>query len=242
MGVQELQRLETGVRQLGFVLTAQQLQKFLRYREELISWNRVVNLTAITDPAEIEQSHFLDSLTVALALPALICSGGRFCDVGSGAGFPGIPLKILFPAINLVLIDSTAKRTRFLSSLVATLDMDNVEVYTGRCEELGHSPSLRESFDAVVSRAVAPLRVLAEYTLPFCRVGGRAVLQKKGDIQKELAAAADAWDKVGGKLLEVKSVPSDILAGERVLVTVEKAAPTPERYPRRPGLPAKRPL
>ncbi len=234
--------LQSGAQKLGFILTPQQIQKFCCYRDELLAWSRKVNLTAITEPSQIEMLHFLDSLTVALALPEPERAAGRICDVGSGAGFPGFPLKILFPGTTLALVDSAAKRTRFLSSLIGTLCLEDVEVHTGRCEDLGHNVAMRESFDVVVARAVASLGVLVEYTLPFCRVGGRAVFQKKGDIQVELSQAAHAWNELGGRLLEVKPVPEEVLGGQRVLVVVEKVSPTPDRYPRRAGVPAKRPL
>ena len=237
-----MQWLKSGARKLGFGLTPQQVRQFCCYRRELLAWNQRVNLTAITEPIDIERFHFLDSLTVALALSEPLRAEDRICDVGSGAGFPGVPMKILFPGARLTLIDSTAKRSRFLSALIATLALERVEVHTGRSEDLGHYATLRESFEVVVARGVAPLRVLAEYTLPFCRLGGRVILQKKGDIQQELAQAANAWDELGGSLQEVKPVPSDVLGGQRVLVVVEKVAPTAERYPRRAGVPAKRPL
>jgi 16S rRNA (guanine527-N7)-methyltransferase len=228
--------------QLGFPLTSHQEEQFRCFSDQLLKWNRRVNLTAITDPAEIEELHFLDSLTLALALPEAVRLGGRICDVGSGAGFPGLPLKIAFPGIGLTLVDSSSKRTRFLSLLTTVLGMEDVVVRTGRCEELAHASELRESFDVVVARAVASLRVMAEYTVPFCRLGGLAILQKKGDIVEELAEAAAAWDVLGARVVEVQPVPSDVLGGERVLVVVEKVEPTPYRYPRRPGIPAKRPL
>lgn len=240
--MQRVQWLNRGVRRLGFVLTPRQVQQFCCYRQELVAWNRRVNLTAITEPADIEQLHFLDSLTVALALPEPVRAGGRICDVGSGAGFPGVPLKVLFPDIRLTLIESRAKRTEFLVALVAELGLEGVDVLTGRSEDLAHDAALREGFDVVVSRGVAPLRVLAELTLPFCRLGGRAVLQKKGDIQQELVQAAHALNELGGRLLKLEPVPSEVLGGQRVLVVVEKAAPAPARYPRRAGIPAKRPL
>ena len=237
-----MERLKHGALQLGFPLTSHQEEQFRCFSDELVRWNRSVNLTAITNPAEIEELHFLDSLTLAPALPEAVRLGGRICDVGSGAGFPGVPLKIAFPEIGLTLVDSASKRTRFLSSLKAVLGMDDVVVRTGRCEELGRLPELRESFDVVVARAVASLSVLAEYAIPFCRLGGLVVLQKKGDISEELAQAAAAWDALGARVVEVQPVPSDVLGGERVLVVVEKMEPTPDRYPRRPGIPTKRPL
>lgn len=237
-----MERLKRGALQLGFPLTPHQEEQFRCFSDQLVKWNRRVNLTAITDPAEIEELHFLDSLTLAPALPEAVRLGGRICDVGSGAGFPGIPLKIAFPGIGLTLVDSSSKRTRFLSLLTTVLGMEDVVVRTGRCEELAHASELRESFDVVVARAVASLRVMAEYAVPFCRLGGLAILQKKGDIVEELAQAAAAWDVLGARVVEVQPVPSDVLGGERVLVVVEKVEPTPDRYPRRPGIPAKRPL
>jgi 16S rRNA (guanine527-N7)-methyltransferase len=237
-----VERLKHGAFQLGFPLTSHQEEQFRCFSDQLIKWNRRVNLTAITDLAEIEELHFLDSLTLAPALSEAVRLGGRICDVGSGAGFPGVPLKIAFPGIGLTLVDSSSKRTRFLSLLTTVLGMEDVVVRTGRCEELAHGPELRESFDVVVARAVASLRVMAEYAVPFCRLGGLAILQKKGDIVEELAQAAAAWDVLGARVVEVQPVPSDVLGGERVLVVVEKVEPTPDRYPRRPGIPAKRPL
>ncbi len=237
-----MERLKRGALQLGFPLTSRQEEQFRCFSDELVQWNRKVNLTAITDPVEIEEQHFLDSLTIAPALPEAVRLNGRICDAGSGAGFPGVPLKILFPGISLTLIDSSSKRTRFLSSLTTVLGMEDVEIRTGRCEELGHAPELRESFDVVVARAVASLRVMAEYAVPFCRPGGLAILHKKGDIREELAQAAAAWNTLGARVVEVRTVPSDVLGGDRVLVVVEKVEPTPDRYPRRPGIPAKRPL
>ena len=237
-----MERLKHGTLQLGFPLTSHQEEQFRCFSDELVRWNRSVNLTAITNPAEIEELHFLDSLTLAPALPEAVRLGGRICDVGSGAGFPGVPLKIAFPEIGLTLVDSASKRTRFLSSLKAVLGMDDVVVRTGRCEELGRLPELRGLFDVVVARAVASLSVLAEYAVPFCRLGGLVILQKKGDISEELAQASAAWDALGARVVEVQPVPSEVLGGERVLVVVEKTEPIRDRYPRRPGIPTKRPL
>ena len=234
--------LEVGARRLGLAMTPQKMWKFRQYQEELLSWNQRVNLTAITNPSEIARFHFLDSLTVSLALTEASCTGGNICDVGSGAGFPGIPLKLMFPGMRLTLIDSTAKRTRFLNSLIETLGLKEVYVHTGRCEDLGHEGTLRESFDVVVSRAVASLSVMAELALPFCRLGGRIVLQKKGDIREELAQARFAFGQLGGRLVKVEPVPTEILDGQRVLTVVQKTVATPLMYPRRPGVPRKRPL
>lgn len=234
--------LNEGVKKLGFDLTCEQEGKFRRYSDELLAWNHKVNLTSITTPRDIERLHFLDSLTVALGFPRLLPDGYMVCDVGSGAGFPGIPNKILFPDIGLTLIEATLKRTKFLKHMVEVLDLKGVDVYAGRAEDLGHEPALRESFSLVMSRAVATLSVLAEYTLPFCRTGGHVILQKKGNINNELTEASRAWNTLGGTLVNVKSVPADVLDGDRVLVVIEKVASTQDKYPRRSGMPVKRPL
>ena len=237
-----MQRLQDAAHRLGIELNRRQIQQFRSYREGLIAWNQRVNLTAVSDPEEIEELHFVDSLSVALAIPEYVLDGGSVGDVGTGAGFPGVPLKVAFPGTNLTLVDSLAKRTRYLDALVEELGLEGVRVVTGRAETLGHDTGLRESMDVVVSRAVASMRVLLELVLPFCRVGGRAVLQKKGDIREELGQADDACRELGGRIMEVKPVPEEVLGGQRVLVVVEKLAATPAKYPRRAGIPAKRPL
>lgn len=237
-----LSLLQKGARKLGVALSDSQLHQFTRYREELLAWNQRVNLTAITVPAEVETLHFLDSLTLALALPAPAPPGYRLCDIGAGAGFPGVPLKIAFPQIRLTLVEATGKKTAFLRRLMETLALEAVDIFTGRAEELAHRPDLREALDFVTARAVAELPALLELTLPFCRVGGRTVLMKKGDLSKELAASNHALAELGGRLQKVMPVPEDVLPGQRALVVVQKVRATPANYPRRPGLPAKRPL
>ncbi|MBI2172449.1 MAG: 16S rRNA (guanine(527)-N(7))-methyltransferase RsmG [Chloroflexi bacterium] len=234
--------LAEGAAKLRLSLSPAQLAQFTRYREELLAWNHRVNLTAITDPQEVERLHFLDSLTVSLAMPSPVPPGYRVCDVGAGAGFPGLPLKIALPQIGLALVEATAKRTAFLVRLVSALALDGVAIHTGRAEELAHQPELRETFDLVTARAVAELPVLLELTLPFCAIGGRAVLLKKGDISQEVASAAKALEELGGRLANLTPVPEDLLPGGRTLVVVEKTSPSPVKYPRRPGMPAKRPL
>ena len=166
---------------------------------------------------------------------------GRLADVGSGAGFPGVPLKIVFPGLQTTLIESTGKKTAFLDHLAGDLDL-KLDVRKGRAETLAHEPDLRESFDFVTSRAVAGMAVLAELCLPFCRVGGTVVAQKKGDIEEEIDNAGRAIDAMGGRLKEVKEVSVAGLGDGRRLVLLEKVRPTPDGYPRRPGVPAKRPL
>lgn len=237
-----MQDLFKGAMNLGLRILPSQEAQFRRYFQELTDWNRRMNLTSVVELQQVEKVHFLDSLTVSLALPKEILLRGSLVDVGSGAGFPGVPLKILFPTMSVTLIESVAKKTAFLEHLVGVLGISGIAVRTGRSEIFARDPALREKFDVVVSRAVASLRVLAELTLPFCRLGGLAVLQKKGDIDKEIGDAMNAVSKVGGDVFDVKHIPKEILAGKRSLVVLQKTKPTPEKYPRRSGFPAKRPL
>jgi 16S rRNA (guanine527-N7)-methyltransferase len=234
-----MERLVVGAERLGFELSQSQLESFRLYYEELVQWNERVNLTAIKDYDEVQTRHFLDSLTVALFLddapyPVL--------DVGTGAGFPGIPAKILFPNIRLSLLESTAKKAAFLSHLVDRLGLEGVEVVTGRAEQLAHDARYRETFDVVLSRGVARLDTLAELALPFCICGGCLVAQKKGKIDAEVDAASPVIDILGGRLREVRWVTLEELDEERALVVIDKCAGTPQVYPRRPGIPKKRPI
>ena len=231
-----------GAWKLGLGVGPTQENQLRMYLDALLAWNQRVNLTSVTRPEEVERFHFLDSLAIATAIPEHLRNGCRMVDLGTGAGFPGIPLKIFFPDIELTLVESVSKKTAFLQHLVGALYLKGVEVLNDRAEIVARDPSRRECFDVAVSRAVAPLRVLSELVLPFCRLGGRAVLPKKGDISQELVEAGPAVDKLGGKLIELKPVPEEVLVGQRVLVIVEKVAPSPAEYPRRPGIPAKRPL
>jgi 16S rRNA (guanine527-N7)-methyltransferase len=238
-----LETLLHGAKQLGLSLTSKQTQQFQLYYEELVEWNKRVNLTAITDYEEVQLKHFLDSLTLVPAFEDKAWSKGDFSllDVGTGAGLPGIPLKILLPKVRLVLLESVAKKTAFLQHVVNCLSLDHVEVLTGRAEDIAHQEDYRERFDLVVSRAVGKLSTIAELTLPFCREGGLFIAPKKGKIEEELSQAAKAIDTLGGKLTEVKKVELELLE-PRFLVMVEKVSPTPQRYPRRAGVPARRPL
>lgn len=237
-----LELLKAGATALGIRLSPTQTEQFHRYYEALCDWNTRVNLTSVTGWREVQATHFLDSLTVSLAVPRSSLASGRFVDVGSGAGFPGIPLKIAFPGLSATLIDSTAKKTAFLCNLKETLGLSDVDVHAGRAESLAHDPQLREAFDFALIRAVASMAVLAELTLPFCRVGGVVVAQKRLDIEDELGRAQRAIETMGGALKEVKEVGLRELEGRRALVVLEKVGPTPQLYPRRPGMPAKRPL
>ena len=233
--------LATGAKALGIRLSETQTSRFVRYYDELARWNERVNLTSITEWEAVQSRHFLDSLSAALALSPQMLQSGSFIDVGSGGGFPGLPLKLAFPGMRGTLLEATAKKTAFLAHLSEILELEDISVRTGRAETLAHDAEMREAFDMALARAVAEVATLAELTLPFVRVGGIVVMHKKADIADELEQAQGAIETLGGRLREV--LPVTLLGlDERALVVLEKQHPTPERYPRRPGMPAKRPL
>ena len=237
-----MEKLRAGATGLGIGLSDAQIEQFRRYYEVLTDWNSRINLTSVTGREEVQTTHFLDSLTVSLAIPRDLLKEGCFADVGSGGGFPGIPLKIAFPGLRATLIESTAKKTAYLRELCGRLGLSGVDVRTGRAETLAHDPELREQFDIVLARALAGMAVLTELTLPFCRMGGRVVAQKKLGIDEELSRAEGAITSMGGTFRELREVELRELGEPRALVVLEKVGSTPDRYPRRPGMPAKRPL
>jgi 16S rRNA (guanine527-N7)-methyltransferase len=240
-----MDRLKVGARKLGVELTAAQLDAFDLYRRELQEWNTRVNLTAIDDDEGIQIRHFLDSLSCVLAFrdaPRGTRSEIKLIDVGAGAGFPGVPLKIACPGLQLSLLEATGKKVRFLEFLRDQLKLDNVVVHHGRAEELGQDPVHREGYDWAVARAVAEMPILAEYLLPLVRVGGYCLAQKGENAPAEVRGADQAFSLLGGRLVRLLPVELHGLAETRHLVLVNKVAPTPAKYPRRPGMPAKRPI
>jgi len=239
-----MEKLIEGAGKLGIEFNARQVKQFELYYRELIEWNKKINLTAITDYSSVQVKHFLDSLTITLALPEEEVERPNFnvMDIGTGAGFPGVPLKIIFPQPRLVLIEPTTKKTAFLHHIIRKLEIENVEVLNSRAEEAAHLPLYREQFALVLSRAVALLPTLAELTLPFCRIGGRFIAQKKGEIDQEINRAKKAIAAVGGKLDRIKKIELDEFDGGRYLIIIDKISPTPSKYPRRPGLPRRRPI
>jgi 16S rRNA (guanine527-N7)-methyltransferase len=232
-----------GAAALGIVLGEVQVARFRRYCELLLDWNTWVNLTAITDPAEVAARHFLDSLTVASAIPETERAGGlRLLDVGAGAGFPGLPLAIAFPNWHVTLLEATGKKVRFLEAVIADLDLANAEAIHGRAEETAHNPSYRGRFDGVTARAVAALPTLLEYCAPFVRVGGLVIAPKKGDLAGEIAAGGRAAKLLGARLLDLVQVMVPPLVDGRVLIVAVQERPCPPQYPRAAGAPVKRPL
>jgi 16S rRNA (guanine527-N7)-methyltransferase len=237
-----MDELTSGSERLNIQLSDAQIHKFESYYRELVSWNRRFNLTSILDYKEVQLKHFLDSLTVALALPVQIPKDYRMVDVGAGAGFPGLPLKIVFEQIKLTLVEATGKKAEFLKYVDELLRLEGTSVLNLRAEEAARSPDLREKFDAVVARGLAPLPTLVELTLPFLKTGGRLVAQKKGDIAQEVADSRKAIRVLGGELEEVKPIELPEFSDNRFLVIVGKITQTPENYPRRDGVPAKKPI
>lgn len=232
--------LHQGAKELGIDLNTRQIAQFEIYCSLLIEWNEKFNLTAIIDPQEIAVKHFIDSLTILKYHDVSL--GARIIDIGTGAGFPGIPLKIVRPDISLVLLDSLRKRTQFLQAVVDQLSLSSVTVIHGRAEETGHDEKCRAAFDIAVSRAVAPLAVLAEYCIPFVCVGGYFIAMKGPDISGELADAKAAITILGGKIHGTRTFTLPVSGDARSLVIVEHISPTPAKYSRKPGTPEKKPL
>ncbi|MBI4733191.1 MAG: 16S rRNA (guanine(527)-N(7))-methyltransferase RsmG [Chloroflexi bacterium] len=232
--VQEAQQL------FSVHLTGRQLVALMTYERELLAWSEQFNLTAIRDVEGIRTKHFLDSFSCVLAWKEN--PPRSLVDVGTGAGFPGIPLKILYPAMRLTLVESVGKKANFCRHMVETLKLEAVDVVTARAEEIGQMPAHREAYDWAVARAVANLPVLVEYLLPLVQVGGTMLAQKGVSGPAEAHKAEKALQILGGRLRQLIPVTLPGVADDRYLVVVDKVAATPKNYPRRPGEPAKKPL
>ena len=221
-------------------LTGRQVTSLLTYERELLEWNRKFNLTAIRDADSIRTKHFLDSFSCALAWG--VNPPHRLIDVGTGAGFPGVPLKILYPGMKVTLVESVGKKAMFCEHIVRLLGLDDVEVIKARAEEIGGMPEHRERYEWAVARAVASMNVLAEYLLPLIRVGGAMLAQKGESGPAEAQSAERAMKLLGGKLRQVIPVNLPGVADDRYLVVIDKFAATPPKYPRKSGTPVKTPL
>ncbi len=231
------EELENVAKQIEIELTKKQIEKFYNYMNLLLEWNEKINLTAIIEPREVILKHFVDSLTIA----KYIKDDEKLIDVGTGAGFPGIPLSIVKENTDIVLLDSLNKRINFLEEVKENLKLENITTIHGRAEEFGKNRKEREIYDIATSRAVAPLNILLEYLLPLVKVGGKAICMKGSNI-KEIENAKNALEILGGKIEKIEEITlpnSDI---KRNIIIVKKVKNTPSKYPRKPGTPSKEPI
>ncbi len=234
-------QFEKDLKELGIELSEQQVAQFMKYYELLVEWNSFMNLTGITEFEEVMKKHFVDSVSLVKALE-LEGKELSFIDIGTGAGFPGLPLKIVFPKLKVTLLDSLNKRIKFLDEVIAQLGLENIDTVHGRAEDFAKPALLREKYDICVSRAVANLSTLSEYCLPFVKVGGYFVSYKSEKISEEANEAKNAISLLGGKVnnqVDFYLPESDIY---RNLYVIEKCKVTPKKYPRKAGLPGKEPL
>ena len=232
------EELKNTAKQIEIELTDKQIEKYYNYMNLLLKWNEKINLTAIVEPKEIILKHFVDSLTIA----KYVKENDNMVDVGTGAGFPGIPLKIMNQNKKITLVDSLNKRINFLNEVCKEISLENIQCIHARAEELASDLEYRENYETVVSRAVARLNVLIEYMLPFVKKGGLCICMKGPNIDRELEEAKNAIKVLGGKIKSVESFflpDSDI---ERNVIIIEKVAETPKKYPRKAGLPSKQPI
>lgn len=228
------------VKELSIVLNDKQIQQFEKYYNILVEWNKVMNLTAITEYEEVVEKHFLDSLTIVYAI-----NMGKIetlIDVGTGAGFPGIPLKIAFPHLKVTLLDSLNKRIKFLNEVIDLLELDDIKAIHGRAEDYAKQAEYREEYDICVSRAVANLATLSEYCLPYVKVDGLFVPYKSGEIDEELKSSEKAVSILGGKVEEVVKFQLPGTDIGRSFVKIHKIKETKKKYPRKAGMPTKEPL
>ena len=233
-----LEKFLKGLEELHIQLTEEQVQQFIKYYEMLVEKNKVMNLTAITEFDEVIEKHFLDSLSLIKVYD--LNKDVSVLDMGTGAGFPGIPLKIAFPGLKVTLADSLNKRILFLQEVIDELHLEKIEAVHARAEELGKNKAYREMYDLVVSRAVANLSSLEEYCVPFVKIGGNFISYKSGEIEEEVANAKNATFLLGGKVKDVYKF--DLYEQKRSFVIIEKVKGTPKTYPRKAGTPTKTPL
>ena len=237
-----MESLIKDLKEFGIDLSEKQTQEFYNYYELLVEWNSFMNLTAITEFDEVLKKHFTDSVSLIRALPDIDKSSYELIDVGTGAGFPGIPLKIAFPNLKITLLDSLNKRVQFLNEVINNLELKDIEAVHGRAEDFAKPGKLREKYDICVSRAVANLATLSEYCLPFVKLTGNFVSYKSERLSEELIAAAKTISILGGTVkdqIDFQLPESDIY---RNLLIIEKIKPTSKKYPRKAGLPSKEPL
>lgn len=231
-------KLQNQAQKIDINLTNKQLNEFYTYMNLLIEWNKNINLTAITEPEEIIKKHFIDSLTISKNIQ----KDSSIIDVGTGAGFPGIPLKIVREDINVVLLDALNKRLNFLNEVIKENKLENIETVHFRAEEIGKNKKYREKYDIATSRAVAQLNILVEYLLPLVKIGGKCICMKGSNVEEELKNSKKAINLLGGEIEKIEEFilpDSDI---KRNVIIIKKVNSTPAKYPRKPGTPAKEPI
>ena len=235
-----MEQLKKKSEMLEISLSEEQLQQFLTYYEMLVEKNKVMNLTAITEKEEVIDKHFIDSISLNKAMD--VTKSLKILDLGTGAGFPGIPLKIAYPNLELTLLDSLNKRIKFLDEVIEALSLEGIVTIHGRAEDYAKQASYREQFDICVSRAVANLATLSEYCLPYVKEGGCFISYKSGSVEEELEQSKKAIFELGGKVKEVIAFTLPETDIERTFVVIEKVRKTPKKYPRKAGLPSKEPI
>lgn len=236
----DFKKFEAVLKKWNLVLTEEQKNQFLTYYEMLIEKNKVMNLTSVTEFNEVVEKHFLDS--ISLWTIEDLSQRKKVLDLGTGAGFPGIPLKIMFSELEITLADSLNKRILFLQEVIDALKLQNISAIHGRAEEMAKQENFRESYDLCVSRAVANLSTLSEYCLPFVRIGGKFISYKSGEIEEEQKNAKNAVFLLGGKIEKIHKFELDGTELKRSFVVIDKVKKTPKLYPRKAGTPAKNPL
>ena len=232
------EKMRESLKELNIELSEKQLNQFYNYMNILIEWNKVMNLTNITETEEIIQKHFVDSLTILKSIK----ENDSIIDVGTGAGFPGIPIKIAFPETRITLLDSLNKRIKFLEEVINKLELKNIETIHGRAEEVAHNKKYREKYDIAIARAVAPLNVLSEYLLPFVKIGGYAICMTGAKGKEEAEEGKNAIKILGGEITNSRefNLPNTEMA--RTIIQIEKIKNTAKKYPRKAGTPTKMPL
>ena len=232
------EKIQENSKVLGFNFSVEQLEKFYKYMNLLIEWNEKMNLTAITEPNDIILKHFIDSITIN----KYIENNAKVVDVGTGAGFPGIPLSIIRPDLQITLVDSLNKRLMFLQEIKKELELKNIDIVHARAEEFGQNKNYRETFDIATSRAVANLSTLSEYLVPLVKIKGKCVCMKASDAEEEIKQAENAVNILGGKIVKVEkfNLPNSDIG--RTIIIINKEKSTNGKYPRKPGTPSKEPL
>lgn len=236
--IEFLRHVKQKAQEIGYTLQEEQLEQFFTYKELLIEWNKKMNLTAIEQEEDIITKHFIDSLSIATYIP----DTAKVIDIGTGAGFPGIPLKILKKDLSITLLDSLNKRITFLEEVIRNLSLENIQAVHARAEELAHKEEYREQYDIAVSRAVAPMHTLLEYMLPYVKIGGKCICMKGPNLQEESKDLQNCLETLGGKIEKIEEIVLPETEIKRNIMLIKKENKTPKKYPRNPGMPSKKPL